>query len=200
MARIAVTICVIFSIFLLAHARNPSNLPERSVSQTFPISVVTEDDAETLTLPTEKPESDAIPAEKSESDTLPMEKPESDTVSVSSISLPTMASFDVRFRTINRHFPHPHGKRPFLFRFPHRHRCLHHPHIRGPHVRIPYGNDMILAQGFGGGVRQIPAGVARFPGVGADYRRPRHMHVKEEEDRNEKGGFVKWFREIANRF
>ncbi|XXG42353.1 hypothetical protein AAC387_Pa01g2658 [Persea americana] len=183
MASYAVILSVIFSLFVLSHARTLSN-PDVSVTETTPLSIFSESDDKTTQLSFSTDKSD-------ENNEL------SDTIAAVGIARPLVTPFDGRFRPINRHFPHPNGRGPFPHRCGHHHRHHHHGEHR---VEVPYGKDAIGADD----MRQIPYGDDMIGADGRPVRQrgfgfhgERHGHMEEEE---EEGGVGRWFREILNRF
>eukprot|EP00262_Sarcandra_glabra_P009451 TRINITY_DN23843_c0_g1_i1.p1 TRINITY_DN23843_c0_g1~~TRINITY_DN23843_c0_g1_i1.p1 ORF type:complete len:190 (-),score=6.96 TRINITY_DN23843_c0_g1_i1:139-708(-) len=189
MAKLAVIYSVIFSLFLLSHARIPLYQLHDSVTDQNPITASSEDEPKTTLA-------------------LPSEKGDIDTIAAVGIYRP----IDSSFRPINRHFHHLHVKRPFGFRIPHR--CRHHGRFRGPHFtlrEVPYGDDMVLFPGRASGVSQIPGREFRFPierhgfPIKGDLSRDEgrtveQRHVDFQEEKKEEGGFMKWVRELKNRF
>lgn len=175
MAKYAVILSVIFSVFLLSQARIPSNLDDVPVAETITLSISSENDDKTTLLPIEEIK---------------------DTIAAVGVTRPLTMPFNGRFRPFSLRFPNPSVRRPFPHNCRHHHRHHHHGGEHG--IQIPFGNDMIRDD-----VRQIPYGDdmigadgRRIPQNGFGFGGERHGDVKAEEE----GGFMRWFREMLNRF
>ncbi|PIA34609.1 hypothetical protein AQUCO_03700119v1 [Aquilegia coerulea] len=146
------TLTVIFTFFILSHARIPLTQPSNLVAEYKPSTTSSEIDntnnkeefLQTIRLPserTEEPEPDTITVSVTD-------LPETDTNTITAIGIgrPLTITYDVSFRPINPHVHHLHMKQhPFSYRFPHR--CRHHgKKIVGGPREISYGNDMIMSE------------------------------------------------------
>ncbi|KAI7990076.1 hypothetical protein LOK49_LG13G01029 [Camellia lanceoleosa] len=187
MARLGLTLTLLFLFFAFTYARTPF-IPENDVTDRDLSDSLPESDAKsTLVLPSDKlePEEQPSPVVELDSETAetkPIDTENEDKAVGTTEDLPesdretVTVPLDrpmkiVRFRPINRHFP---AKRSYPFHIPLR-GCRHGIKHMMKRREVGYGGDMIMAGGGGerqgkefdpemlhGGVRQIPERWVRF--------------------------------------
>ncbi|CDP12144.1 unnamed protein product [Coffea canephora] len=200
MARYSATVAFTFTLVLLflvtvSHARVPSDIPEGDViDPALTRSHAGSDASSVLHLP-----SDRVNDDVSRSNQPAVDIPESVSISVGSIPLRVST-----FRPINRHFP---ISSSFRFRNCRHHHQHHHdrPFFKPigqqqqQHVKVPYGNDMILSTGESneldpfifhhGRMRRIPAKLVKF-----------HHHHHDDHHEEDDDGFSKFVSKHSHRF
>lgn len=203
MARFSAIVASTFTLVLLflvtvSQARVPSDFPEDDViHRELTRSHAGSDVSSVLHLPSDSVNDDLS---RSNQPAVDNDIPESESISAGSIPLRVAT-----FRPINRHFPIS-----STFRFRNcRHRHHHHDHpffmpFRGQrqqeHVRVPYGNDMILSTGESnefdpfifhhGRMRRIPAKWIKF----------HHHHHHDDHHEEDDDGFSKFVSKHRHRF
>ncbi|KAH7513763.1 uncharacterized protein LOC112493417 [Ziziphus jujuba] len=155
MAKLYLTVAVIFLIFAFSNARTPADLPATEVIGDESLNTQTRSDIQTasnnpILLPSERSDNEPVTLVELEPDTIRSNFAEFRTGESSpKDSEPTSESVPltvISFRPINRHFP----RRPFPLSFRHGHRCRHgHSQFKpwGPRPlrrEVSYGNDMII--------------------------------------------------------
>ncbi|KAL5999048.1 hypothetical protein ACLOJK_009998 [Asimina triloba] len=191
MANLAFYLSLIFSLFLLTHARLvrfPSAVSHASNTLDFP------EEAPLLPFLVKPDYSDSIDISKpAPHNTLESHAPRDETQPPDAVPLrlPAVMSFDLSFRPVNPRLPPLPltDRRPLR---PRRHRCHHRHPIRRPHVRVPYGDDMIVGRG---GMRQVSQGELGTATVGVEV-----VRGPEGERAGEESRLRNWFWNIINGF
>ncbi|XP_042507606.1 lateral signaling target protein 2 homolog [Macadamia integrifolia] len=146
MARIAVTLTLIFSLFLLSHARIHPNEPENLLVEWDPST----SNEPKILLPSERPKEDAVLSEEvAEFESTGTELPESDDVATVGTPITSSETSISSMDEVDHHHHHHHKKHKkhcfhFQFKFPflfHKH-CHHHKnHTHCDHHKKNHSNS-----------------------------------------------------------